>query len=142
MYEFEFYNPVRVIFGAGKVASAGIEAAKLGSKALLVSYQDHAFCLDLLRKVQGLMEAQGLAVSTFFEATENPQVALVARGADLAKAAGCDCVVAVGGGSVMDAAKATPRACSTGATCGTWSTTATTARTKPSRRPTGPCRRS
>jgi len=106
MFTFEFYNPVRVIFGAGKVASTGSEAAKLGSKALLVSYKDHDFCADLLGKVEALMRDEGLDVVTFFEVEDNPEVTTAARGAELAKQQACDCVVAVGGGSVMDGAKA------------------------------------
>ena len=42
MFDFEFYNPVRVIFGAGKVELAGQKAAELGGKALLVSYKKRA----------------------------------------------------------------------------------------------------
>jgi len=106
MFTFEFYNPVRVIFGAGKVAAAGAEAAKLGKKALLVSYRDCDFCADLLEKVEALMKGEGLDVATFFEVEDNPEVTTAARGAELAKQQECDCVVAVGGGSVMDAAKA------------------------------------
>ena len=43
MNNFEFFNPVKVIFGAGEVARVGSEAAKLGKKALLVSYSDVSF---------------------------------------------------------------------------------------------------
>ena len=42
MDRFEFYNPVRVIFGPGEVSRGATEAAKLGKRALLVSYQDIA----------------------------------------------------------------------------------------------------
>jgi len=106
MFTFEFYNPVRVIFGAGKVASAGTEAAKLGRKALLVSYKNHDLLADLLEKIEALMQAEGIEVVTFFEVEDNPEVATAARGVELAKSGSCDCVVAVGGGSAMDAAKA------------------------------------
>jgi len=106
MYTFEFYNPVRVIFGAGKIDCAGTEAAKLGKKALLVSYEEHSFMSDLLDKVRELIRAEGVETVDFFKVRDNPEVAMVADGAELARGEGCDCVVAVGGGSVMDAAKA------------------------------------
>ena len=106
MYTFEFYNPVRVIFGAGKVDCAGTEAAKLGAKALVVSYEDHAFMTDLLDKIRDLVRAEGVETVDFFKVCDNPEVAMVAGGVELARSEGCDCVLAAGGGSVMDAAKA------------------------------------
>ena len=106
MYTFEFYNPVRVIFGAGKVACAAAEVAKLGKKALIVSYEDHAFLTELLDRIRDLIRAEGVETVDFFEVRDNPEVAMVASGVELAKAENCDCVLAVGGGSVMDAAKA------------------------------------
>ena len=106
MYTFEFYNPVRVIFGAGKVDCAGTEAAKLGKKAMIVSYADHDFLAELLDNIRGLVQAQGVETVDFFAVRDNPEVSMIATGVDLAKSEGCDCVLAVGGGSVMDAAKA------------------------------------
>ena len=106
MYTFEFYNPVRVIFGAGKVACAGAEVAKLGKKVLIVSYEDHVFLAELLDRVRDMITAEGVETVDFFEVRDNPEVAMVAGGVELARGEGCDCVLAVGGGSVMDAAKA------------------------------------
>ena len=40
MKNFEYYNPVRVIFGAGEVCRCGEEAKKLGNKLCLVSYKE------------------------------------------------------------------------------------------------------
>ncbi|MDP6545134.1 MAG: iron-containing alcohol dehydrogenase [Phycisphaerae bacterium] len=106
MYTFEFYNPVRVIFGAGKVACAGSEVAKLGKKVLVVSYEDHAFLAELLDRIRDMIRAEGVETVDFFKVRDNPEVSMVAAGVELAKREGCDCVLAVGGGSVMDAAKA------------------------------------
>ncbi len=106
MYTFEFYNPVRVIFGAGKVQGAGTETAKLGRKALIVSYEEHSFMVELLDKIRELIAAEGVETVDFFQVCDNPEVAMVSAGVELARTEGCDCVVAVGGGSVMDAAKA------------------------------------
>ena len=106
MYTFEFYNPVRVIFGAGKVACAGAEVAKLGKKVLIVCYEDHAFLAELLDRIRDLVRAEGVETVDFFEVRDNPEVAMVSRGVDLARDENCDCVLGVGGGSAMDAAKA------------------------------------
>jgi len=106
MENFEFYNPVRIIFGPGEVAKTGFEAAKLGSKVLLVSYKEHDFFNDLLIEIQSMLEAEHLKVITFFEVTANPRMSQVSDGVSICKRDGVDLVIAVGGGSAMDAAKA------------------------------------
>lgn len=106
MENFEFYNPVRIIFGPGEVSKTGVEAAKLGSKVLLVSYKEHDFFNDLLIEIQSMLEAEHLKVITFFEVTANPRMSQVSDGVSICKRDGVDLVIAVGGGSAMDAAKA------------------------------------
>jgi len=106
MYTFEFYNPVRVIFGAGKIECAGTEVAKLGKKVLIVSYENHAFIAELLDRIRDTIRAEGVETVDFFKVRDNPEVEMVAKGVELAKSENCDCVLAVGGGSAMDAAKA------------------------------------
>ncbi len=106
MFDFEFYNPVRAIFGIGKVAEAGKAAAELGKKALLVSYAQPGPLADVLGRVKGLLSDAGVEAVEFFAFEENPTIETVVDGVALAKAEACDLVVAVGGGSVMDGAKA------------------------------------
>jgi len=106
MFEFEFYNPVRAIFGIGKLAVAGEKAAELGSKALLVSYRKPGPLADVLKRLKKLLGAAGVATAEFFAFEENPTIETVAEGVSLAKGKGCDLIVAVGGGSVMDGGKA------------------------------------
>ncbi|MEW6578037.1 MAG: iron-containing alcohol dehydrogenase [Chloroflexota bacterium] len=102
---FEFFNPVHIIFGAGEVRRAGGEARKLGSKALLVSYSEHSFMDDLLSTVQGSLRDAGVEVVPFFGVSTNPKMREVAQGVALAQSAGVDLVIGLGGGSPMDAAK-------------------------------------
>lgn len=106
MNGFEYYNPVKVVFGAGMLAKAGEEAALLGKTALLVSYAQHDFLKPVIDKATALMEAQGMTVVPFLEVEPNPEIKTVGRGVDLAKEKGVDMVVGLGGGSAMDAAKA------------------------------------
>ena len=106
MFDFEFYNPVRVIFGAGKVELAGQKAAELGGKALLVSYKQLGPLAELLERIKTLLGEAGVEVVEFFAFQENPAIETVAEGVALAKKEGCDLIVAVGGGSVMDGGKA------------------------------------
>jgi len=106
MYSFEFYNPVRVIFGVGKVECAGSEAAKLGKRAMLVSYKKHEVLAALLSDVTASMRDKGLDVTAFLEVEDDPELATVRRGVAQARQTDRDLIVAVGGGSAMDAAKA------------------------------------
>ena len=47
MNNFEYWNPVRIIFGAGELKKIGQEAAKLGKSVCLVSYKDLGFLIPL-----------------------------------------------------------------------------------------------
>jgi alcohol dehydrogenase YqhD (iron-dependent ADH family) len=103
--KFEFFNPVHIIFGAGESKRAGEEARMLGQKALLVSYADHDFLAGGIETIQASMHAAGMGVVPFFGVSANPKLSEVQRGVEAAQRAGVDCIVGLGGGSAMDAAK-------------------------------------
>lgn len=105
MNNFEFYNPVYIIFGVGEVNRVGQEARKLGQKVLLVSYARHDFFADLLSKVESLLAEAGAQVTTYYGISENPKMSEVAAGVDLCEQNDIDLLIGVGGGSVMDAVK-------------------------------------
>ena len=105
MNNFEYYNPVKVVFGAGTLEKVGEEAALLGKSALIVSYKEHGLLKPVLEKATALMEAAGLSVVSFLEVEPNPQIATVSEGVAMAKQQGVDLIVGIGGGSAMDAAK-------------------------------------
>ena len=77
MENFELYNPVRIIFGPGEVSRTGEEAAKLGKKAMVVSYKEHDFFIDLLKSVESMLTTAGLGVVPFYEVSANPLMAQV-----------------------------------------------------------------
>lgn len=106
MDKFEYYNPVRVICGLGESARVGQEAAKLGKRALLVSYQEHGFFNTLLENIQTQLRSEGVEVETLYAITANPMLSQIRQGVELCRKHKLDLVIAVGGGSVMDAAKA------------------------------------
>jgi len=99
--DFEFATATRIIFGPGRSAEIGTLARALGQRALLVVGADPVRA-DGIR--DRLTEA-GVSAGLFPVAGE-PSVAMVSRGAELARASGHDLVVACGGGSVIDAGKA------------------------------------
>lgn len=106
MNNFEYYNPVRVLFGAGELKRTGEEAKKLGKNICLVSYKELNFLQPLMDKIERLLKEEGLNVFTFYEAEPNPEITTIARGADYCRTVQADVVIGVGGGSAMDAAKA------------------------------------
>lgn len=106
MNNFEYYNPVRIIFGAGELKRVGEEAKRLGHNICLVSYKDLGFLRPLMDRLENLLKGEGLNVFPFYEAEPNPEITTIARGVDYCKGVQADVVVGVGGGSAMDAAKA------------------------------------
>lgn len=99
--QFEFATAARVMFGAGASAQAGAVASSLGSRALVVTGSDP-------RRAQAVLDsltAARVSVETWAVRGE-PTVADVEAGVAFARARGCDVVVAVGGGSPLDAGKA------------------------------------
>jgi len=98
---FEFATANRIIFGPGTARQAGELATKLGKKALVVTGNDP----DRNRFIFQNLEANDVQC-TQFSIPEEPTIDLISSGADEARRAGCDLVVAVGGGSVMDSGKA------------------------------------
>jgi len=105
MNPFTYRNPVKVVFGAGKFADAGAEAAMLGKRAFVVSYSDGSVS-GPLERLGAMLDAAGVAHEEFLEVVPNPPIEMVARGVERARAFGADLVVGLGGGSAMDAAKA------------------------------------
>lgn len=105
MNSFSFYNPVKVIYGAGEVCRVGGEAARLGQKALLVSYRDVSFYGDLPARIRGWLADAGVGCAEAFLATANPKLAEAREGVAIGKRENIDVVIGLGGGSAMDLAK-------------------------------------
>jgi alcohol dehydrogenase class IV len=99
--KFEFATATRIVFGAGAAARIATEAKALGSRALLVTGGNVRRAEKLLAE----LSAAGMVVNVF-QAVGEPQISTVAAGVARANKFNCDLVIACGGGSVMDAAKA------------------------------------
>lgn len=104
--DFNYYLPVNLIFGRGKAELIGSEAAKYGRKALVVTGRGSAKKSGLLDRALGYLEAAGVESVIFDRVSQNPLTTTAIEGAESAKAGSCDVVVALGGGSIMDCAKA------------------------------------
>ncbi|MBI9016805.1 MAG: iron-containing alcohol dehydrogenase [Phycisphaerae bacterium] len=106
MNNFEFYNPVKVVFGPGQINNVGAEAAKIGKKALLVTYQEHVFFDELIEKITKQCKDNDVEIVPFYGITANPLIAQAKKGVDLCNENNIDFIIGLGGGSAMDAAKA------------------------------------
>ena len=98
---FEFQTATRIVFGASASAQVGVLAKELGRRALVVTGRD----THRAEKLLGNLCTQCLSAVTFSVAGE-PELATVEQGTKLARVEQCDCVIGIGGGSVLDAAKA------------------------------------
>lgn len=106
MKGFMAYMPTRVMFGAGKLNELGKQKMP-GKKALVVisngkSTKENGY----LRRTEEQLCDAGVTWCVFDEIEANPLKDTVMRGAEMARKANCDFIVALGGGSVMDASKA------------------------------------
>ncbi|MDT9546318.1 MAG: iron-containing alcohol dehydrogenase [Chlorobium phaeovibrioides] len=102
---FEYQNPTRIVFGTGTLSKLGEVVREHGRKALVVTGGGSLKRNGTFERAAQSLIAAGVAVTECAGVEPNPRIATVVRGADTARSEGCDVVVALGGGSVMDAAK-------------------------------------
>ena len=101
--EFELMFPKKIIFGVGGIERVGSEAKKLGiEKALIVTSQGMRE-REALKKVTDSLNNQGLNSKLFYKVDPEPPIENVYRCVEYAE--GCDVVIGLGGGSVIDVAK-------------------------------------
>jgi len=98
---FEIATASRIVFGPGTARDAGGPASEFGRHAFVVTGRDPRRAANLLAN----LEAARVATTVRSVAGE-PTVDAVAAATAEARAAACDCVIGLGGGSVLDAAKA------------------------------------
>ena len=93
------------IFGADARLLAGRYARRLGGQRVLLISDPGVQAAGWTEDVGSGLEQEGLAVTRFLGVSPNPRDTEVMEGAALFREAGCNLIVAVGGGSVMDCAK-------------------------------------
>ena len=105
MYNFQFFMPTKVLFGAGQLGNLHLEQMP-GKKALIVTSNGSSTKkYGYLEAVERELDLAGVGHVLFDEVRPNPTNHNVMDGAAKARENGCDFVVALGGGSVMDCAK-------------------------------------
>jgi alcohol dehydrogenase class IV len=101
---FEFATATRIVFGAGRLSELGAQAKGFGQRVLLVTGKGAWRAI----RASELLESAGFSV-TVFAVSGEPTTALVEQGMSVAREADCELVVAMGGGSVIDAGKPSRR---------------------------------
>ena len=102
---YHMYLPTRTLFGAGELNNLNIQEMP-GRKAMIViSNGNSARANGALGRTEEQLHLAGVETAVFDRVQANPLKDTVMEGAAFARENGCDFVVALGGGSVMDAAK-------------------------------------
>jgi alcohol dehydrogenase len=92
-------------FGRGRVAETGAIVTGLGASRALIVTDAFLAASPVVAAVRDSLAAAGVAVEVYGEVTPNPTTTNLDAGSDLAASVGADVVIAVGGGSSLDAAK-------------------------------------
>ena len=106
MNEFSFSVPQNITVGKGSLAKLPEVAKKLGGSHAFLMSGPHLAKMGLVEKAAESLKSAGIAVDTFTEIEGNPSVETVEKATVAFKEAGADFIVAFGGGSPMDVAKA------------------------------------
>jgi len=106
MTPFDFALQTKIVFGEGQIARVGSEAAVFGKKALLVTYdEDFVKKIGFYDKVAASCREAGVELLELFGVKSNPTAEHAAKGIRLCKEQKPDVIIALGGGSAIDAAK-------------------------------------
>ena len=92
--------------GAGAIAAVPTEIAARGFKKAFVASDPDLVKFGITSKVTDLLDAASIPYTLYTNIKANPTIENVQSGVEAFKACGADCIVAVGGGSAMDTAKA------------------------------------
>ena len=107
VYDFVYYTPTKVVFGKDKVDETGALLKEFGAKKVLIHYgSHHAVKSGLIARIKKQLDAEGIASVELGGVVPNPRLSTVRRMIGEAKEFGADFILAVGGGSVIDTAKA------------------------------------
>lgn len=98
---FEFATASRIIFGNGKMSVVAPMAAEMGRSALIITGRRSERAAPLVAS----MHKAGLQTMSF-RIPREPTISMISEGVVLASQKGCDIIIGLGGGSVIDAAKA------------------------------------
>ncbi len=103
---FDFNNPTRILFGSGKLRELSSQPMPGKKALLLLSGGKSAKVSGAYDRTLEQLDKAGVQVAEFAKVMENPIKEMVMEGAAFARENGCDFIVALGGGAVLDSAVA------------------------------------
>lgn len=107
MQSFEFYSPTEVVFGRDAELKTAGEIKKFGGTRVFIVYGGGSVVKSgLLERVEQSLKKSGLAAADLGGVKPNPRLSLARTGIEKAIRFGADFILAIGGGSVIDTAKA------------------------------------
>lgn len=106
MQNFSFYNPAKIIFGKDTETQCGEEIKRLSSRILMVYGGGSIKKIGLYEKVLISLKQHGVCCEELCGVQPNPRLSLVQEGIRMCREHKLDAILAVGGGSVIDTAKA------------------------------------
>lgn len=106
MKDFRFGIPQNIVFGTGSLQRLPELVKELGSKHAFLISDRGLEKIGTVGHVSDILEDAGITVSSYLDVLPNPTVEIVDAATEAYKASGAACLVALGGGSPMDVAKA------------------------------------
>ena len=106
MKNFSFSLPTRIEFGTGAAERLAEEVKSFGAKSPLIVTDKGIIASGILKKITVLMDKAGIKYGVYDDVAPNPRDENVHKGAEAARELNSDCLIAVGGGSPIDCAKA------------------------------------
>ena len=107
MFDFKYYTPTKVLFGKNTEEKVADLIKEFGGKKVLIHYGGGSVIRSgLMKRVTDKLDQAGIKYVMLGGAVPNPHLSLVYQGIELCKKEGVDFLLAVGGGSAIDSAKA------------------------------------
>ena len=107
MFDFKYFTPTKVIFGKNTEDQVADLVKEFGGTRVLIHYGGGSVVRSgLLQKVKDKLDQAGISYVELGGAVPNPHLSLVYEGIELCKKENVDFLLAVGGGSAIDSAKA------------------------------------
>jgi alcohol dehydrogenase len=105
---FKFSLPTKVIYGNGLVSKLGDEVGSFGKRKALILTDQVLVKTGLTKKLEEGLKGSNIEIGAIFDKIPpNSELECVEKATEIGIEKGCDCIIALGGGSVMDTAKVT-----------------------------------
>jgi len=114
---YRFVMSTEIIYGLGASGQIGSIAAARGAKRAFVVSDQGVKQARLLEPIQNALQEQGIETALFDDVEQSSSVQSVNRGAEMVRTQGYDAIIAIGGGSAIDTAKAMGAVAANGGSC-------------------------